>query len=237
MAAAGACTKVAAVRGLSLTLLPPLPMQFDVESWAPAESGTGNVAGGCTKVAQSVAQLLPLSLPPPSLPSTPRATAGGWSPTAPATSKPPATKRRCSSAAASTAAENCTGSSMRCPKLEPRPYWLRTFRRACFTCAVYATGTEGARAHSMQLTPLLLQLLPLLPLLKLHNAELWAPARGGAVTAPGWALLQKPMPPLPLQHDAESWEHTDGGAVTATEGCTKVAQSVALLLKPLPPLP
>ena len=80
MAAAGACTKVAAVRGLLLTPLPPLMMQIDVESWAPSESGAGTVAGGCTKVAQSVAQLLLLPLLPPSLPSppTPSATAGGW---------------------------------------------------------------------------------------------------------------------------------------------------------------
>ena len=170
---------------------------------------------------------------------TPVGTGYALSPTAPATSQPPATKRRCSSAAASTAAENCTGSSMRCPKLETRPYWLRMFRRACLSCAVNATGTEGARAHSMQLAPLLLQLLPLPPL-KLHNAELWAPARGGAVTAAGWALLLKPMPPLPLQHDAESW-HAGGGAVAAAGGCTKEAQSVMIapggvpLLQLLPP--
>ena len=124
---------------------------------------------------------------------------------------------------------------MRCPKLEPRPCWLRMFRRACLSCAVNATGTKGARAHWMQLAPLLLQLLPLLPPLKLHNAELWAPARGGAVTAAGWALLLKPMPPLPLLHDAESW-HAGGGPLAAAGGCTKEAQSVALLLKPSPPL-
>ena len=103
----------------------------------------------------------------------------------------------------------------------------RTHAGGGATCAVFATGTEGARAHSMQLTPLLLQLLPLLPLLKLHNAELWAPARGGAVTAAGWALLLKPMPPLPLLHDAESW-HAGGGAVAAAGGCTKEAQSVMI---------
>ena len=66
-------------RGADVEMGWPSPA-LDAEFWAHTGGGAVTAAGGCTKVAQSVAQLLPLPLPPPSLPTlpTPRATAGGW---------------------------------------------------------------------------------------------------------------------------------------------------------------